>query len=220
MSSTRTSISAEGAHDPRPIVTGAAAEPPAEHDGWYRNRSRYTFSGADATSGLLGCSSTTYSGPNTAAVNLLGRCQDNAGNVSASSPFGLAYDSSPPALSDVKVATSDRTARLRWKVPDAASVEVWRRRGNGKLRHVKTGGTKGTVVNRDLRNGRPYSYVVTATDAAGNTASRTLTAVPGPRLLGPGLRRARSPTRRPCAGPRCAAPATTTSRCSSATARC
>ena len=202
-----------------PIVTGAAASRPPDHNGWYRNPVQVTFSGADATSGLLGCSSTTYSGPNTAAVNLLGRCQDNAGNVSAASPFGLAYDSSPPALSDVKVATSDRTARLRWKVPDAARVEVWRRRGNGKLHHVKTGGTKGSVVNRDLRNGRPYSYVVTATDAAGNTASRTLTAVPGPRLLGPASG-ARVPTRRPCAGPRCAAPATTTSRCSSATARC
>lgn len=181
-----------------PIVTGAAASRPPDHNGWYRNPVQVTFSGADATSGLLGCSSTTYSGPNTAAVNLLGRCQDIAGNVSAASPFGLAYDSSPPALSDVKVATADRTARLRWKVPDAARVEVWRRRGNGKLHHVKTGGTKGSVVNRDLSNGRPYTYVVTATDAAGNTASRTLTAVPGPRLLGPapGVHLADPPTLR------------------------
>ena len=168
-----------------PIVTRAAASRPPDHNGWYRNPVQVTFSGADATSGLLGCSSTTYSGPNATAINLLGRCQDNAGNVSAPSPFGLAYDSSPPALTDVKVATADRTARLRWKVPDATTVKVWRRRGNGKLRHVKTGGTRGSVVNRDLRNGRPYSYVVTATDAAGNSASRTLTAVPGPRLLGP-----------------------------------
>ena len=41
------------------------------------------------------------------------------------------------------------------------------------------------MVDRRLRNGHRYQYLVTATDAAGNTAKRTLTVMPGPRLLGP-----------------------------------
>jgi hypothetical protein len=40
-------------------------------------------------------------------------------------------------------------------------------------------------MDRKVRNGRRYRYDVTATDPAGNVATRTLTAVPGPRLLAP-----------------------------------
>jgi hypothetical protein len=168
-----------------PVVTGASAARPPDHNGWYTSPVQVTFSGSDATSGLLGCSAASYSGPNTAAVNLLGRCQDVAGNVSDASPFGLRYDSVPPNLEGVGVSPSDRKVRLRWDVPGAVSVIVSRRSGTGKAAHVASGGRKGRAVDRDLRNGHSYTYDVTAADAAGNTSQRTITVVPGPRLLVP-----------------------------------
>jgi hypothetical protein len=168
-----------------PVVTGATPARPPDQNGWYRSPVQVTFSGSDATSGLLGCSAASYSGPNTAAVNLLGRCQDNAGNVSDPSPFGLRYDSVAPDLSGVGVSPSDRKVRLSWDVPGASSVDVSRRHGTGKAEPVVSGGRKGHVVDRRLRNGRTYSYDVRAVDPAGNTSLRTITVVPGPRLLVP-----------------------------------
>ena len=50
---------------------------------------------------------------------------------------------------------------------------------------LMSGGPSGGVVDRGLRNGHRYEYVVSATDAAGNTAKKTLAVVPGPRLFGP-----------------------------------
>jgi type 1 fimbria pilin len=169
-----------------PVVTGATASRPPDQNGWYRSPVQVTFSGTDATSGLLGCSATSYSGPNTAAVNLLGRCQDKAGNVSDPSPFGLRYDSVPPDLSGVGASPSDRKVRLSWHVRGALSVTVARRHGSGEAAHLLSGGRKGHLVDRHLRNGRSYSYDVRAVDPAGNTAERTITVVPGPRLLAPG----------------------------------
>jgi hypothetical protein len=167
-----------------PLVTGATASRPPDQNGWYRSPVQVAFSGNDATSGLLGCSATSYSGPNTAAVNLLGRCQDKAGNVSDPSPFGLRYDSAPPSLAGVAASPSDRKVRLDWDVPDAVSVDISRRRGD-KRERVADGGAKGRVVDRHLRNGRSYTYDVSAVDPAGNVADRTITVVPGPRLLVP-----------------------------------
>jgi hypothetical protein len=168
-----------------PVVTGASAARPPDRNGWYTSPVQVTFSGTDATSGLLGCSAASYSGPNTAAVNLLGRCQDKAGNVSDPSPFGLRYDSVPPNLTGVAASPSDRKVRLSWDVPGAVSVSVSRRRGSGKAAHVVSGGKKGHIVDRRLRNGRTYNYDVRAVDPAGNTSERTITVVPGPRLLVP-----------------------------------
>jgi hypothetical protein len=168
-----------------PLVTGVTPSRPPDHDGWYRSPVQVTFTGKDATSGLLGCSSASYSGPNAAAVNLLGRCQDNAGNVSGPTAFGLRYDSAPPTVTGVTASESDHTVRLRWTIPDGTAVDVWRTREGGRRHHLLSGGPSGSVVDRHLRNGRRYTYDVTATDAAGNVATRTLTAVPGPRLLLP-----------------------------------
>jgi hypothetical protein len=168
-----------------PIVTGASASRQPDHDGWYRSPVQVTFSGSDATSGLLGCSSTTYDGPNAAAVDLLGRCQDVAGNVSVATPFGLRYDSAPPTVTDVRASASDERVRLRWKIPDGTAVDVSRVGPGGHRRHLRSAGPRGSLVDRDVRNGRRYRYDLTATDPAGNVATRTLTAVPGPRLLAP-----------------------------------
>ena len=110
----------------------------------------------------------------------LGRCWDRAGNVSAPGTFDLRYDATAPSLAQVTASGRDHKVRLEWAVHDAADVDVWR---GG--RRLLSGGPSGNLVDRRLRNGRRYQYVVSATDAAGNTAKRTLSVVPGPRLLGP-----------------------------------
>jgi hypothetical protein len=168
-----------------PLVTGASASRQPDHNGWYRSPVQVTFAGTDATSGLLGCSSTTYDGPNAAAVDLLGRCQDVAGNVSPQTAFGLRYDSAPPTVTDVHTSEADGRVRVRWKIPDATGVDVARVGPHGRRRHLTSGGPRGSFVDRNVRDGRRYRYDVTATDPAGNVATRTLTAVPGPRLLAP-----------------------------------
>ena len=94
--------------------------------------------------------------------------------------FGLRYDATAPSLARVTASGRDHKVRLEWAVPDAVDLDV-RRDG----RRLLSGGPSGNVVDRRLRNGHRYQYLVTATDAAGNTAKRTLTVVPGPRLLGP-----------------------------------
>ena len=163
-----------------PVVTGSSASRGPDVNGWYRSPLQVTFAGADALSGVLGCSSGTYSGPDAAAAQVLGRCWDRAGNVSAPGTFDLRYDATAPSLARVTASGRDHKVRLEWAVPDAVDLDV-RRDG----RRLLSGGPSGNVVDRRLRNGHRYQYLVTATDAAGNTAKRTLTVVPGPRLLGP-----------------------------------
>jgi hypothetical protein len=163
-----------------PVVTGAAASRGADTNGWYRTPVEIRFFGDDATSGVVGCSSGTYSGPDAAAAQVLGRCWDRAGNVSAPGTFDLRYDATAPSLARVTASGRDHKVRLEWAVPDAVDLDV-RRDG----RRLLSGGPSGNVVDRRLRNGHRYQYLVTATDAAGNTAKRTLGVVPGPRLLGP-----------------------------------
>jgi hypothetical protein len=169
-----------------PTVTGASPSRPPDHNGWYRSPVKVTYTGTDALSGILGCSSTTYGSAAAGPVNLVGRCQDRAGNVSPPLAFGLRYDASPPALAGVRVFPADHAVRLRWAVPGTAKVSVSRTRKGHRPRHLKAGGHKGRVVDRHVRNGRRYTYDVKATDQAGNTATRRFTVVPGPRLLAPG----------------------------------
>ena len=64
-------------------------------------------------------------------------CWDRAGNVSAPSEFGLRYDSTPPAVTNLDADGEDESVRLRWAVSGATQVEVWRspgRDGSGPQR--------------------------------------------------------------------------------------
>ena len=169
----------------RPVVTAATPSRPPDHNGWYRSPVGVSFSGTDALSGLAGCSSTTYSSAAPGPVNLVGRCQDRAGNVSAPLSFGLRYDAAPPSVQRVRVSPRDDAVRVRWEVTGASGVTVWRTRAGGERRKVASGGLKGTFLDRKVRNGRQYTYTVSATDQAGNVAAGSGTVVPGPQLLGP-----------------------------------
>jgi hypothetical protein len=83
-----------------PTVTGGSPTRGPDSNGWYNHPVGINFNGSDATSGLAGCNSTTYGGPDSASASFSGTCTDQAGNVSAPASFGpIQYDGSPPSVS-------------------------------------------------------------------------------------------------------------------------
>jgi hypothetical protein len=170
-----------------PTVTGAAAARPADHRGWYRRPVDVAFFGNDLISGIASCTRATYAGPDGPSAIVPGTCTDNAGNVSAPSPFALRFDATPPALGIRSARAGDRVVRVRWRIPaDATSLEVVRRPGRrGHASTVVHRGGGSRLVDRRVRNGRRYRYTLRAVDRAGNAASTSAWVVPGPRLTGP-----------------------------------
>jgi hypothetical protein len=169
-----------------PAVSGVAPSRGPDANGWYRSPVSVSFFGTDATSGIEGCSSGTYSGPDAASASVIGSCWDRAGNFSAPSEFGLRYDSTPPAVTELDADGRDDVVRLHWAVSGATQVEVWRSPGReGAARSVVSRGADGTTLDRHVRNGRRYDYSLVALDDAGNITTRTFSATPGRRLLSP-----------------------------------
>jgi hypothetical protein len=169
-----------------PVVTDATASRGADANGWYRSPVQVVFSGADALSGLVGCTSANYAGPDNGSATVAGTCRDKAGNVSQASAFGLRYDATPPTVKRVGAVPGDGEVRVGWAVTDATAVELWRSPGlEGASQSVVNRNTGGKLVDRHVRNGRRYDYRLLAVDEAGNLAMRTFSATPGRRLLSP-----------------------------------
>ena len=83
-----------------PSVTGGSPTRGPDSNGWYNHPVGINFNGSDATSGLAGCNSTTYAGPDSGGASFSGTCTDNAGNTSAPASFGpIKYDATPPSVS-------------------------------------------------------------------------------------------------------------------------
>jgi len=78
-----------------PAVQPVASRPP-DSNGWYNHPLTVGWSGSDPVSGVASCSSYSYSGPDTAAVQPSGTCTDKAGNSSVAVPFGFRFDATPP----------------------------------------------------------------------------------------------------------------------------
>jgi hypothetical protein len=83
-----------------PSISGASLSRGPDRNGWYDHPVGISFNGNDATSGIAGCTSTAYGGPDTGGATVTGSCSDNAGNVSgtATSPT-IRYDATPPHVS-------------------------------------------------------------------------------------------------------------------------
>lgn len=169
-----------------PVVTGAAAARPPDVPGFYRSAVGVTWSGTDAMSGIDGCTSVTYAGPDGPA-SPVGVCRDKAGNMSAPLPFPLTYDATPPALTGVTATAGDALTTVRWSAgADAQQVTISRSPGvGGASVSVVYRGRATRFVDTRLRNGVRYAYRVSATDAAGNASTASATARPESRLLGP-----------------------------------
>jgi hypothetical protein len=87
-----------------PQVTGASPQRSPDIGGWYNRAVAFDFIGADTTSGVAGCPSNTYTGPDSASASVIGQCGDRAGNTS-SRAFTIKYDDTAP---EVVGATADR----------------------------------------------------------------------------------------------------------------
>ncbi|MGN6431107.1 MAG: hypothetical protein ACTHNB_10320 [Gaiellaceae bacterium] len=143
-----------------PTATGSAGRNP-DSNGWYNHAVSIGFSGTDATSGVDTCTQTSYSGPDTGTASVSGTCTDKAGNRSATSTFGLKYDSNGPSVT----ASPDRQ-------PDS----------NGWYNHALTvsfSGTDATSGMDSCATSKTYSapddsaatVSGTCTDKAGNVGS-------------------------------------------------
>jgi hypothetical protein len=154
--------------------------------GWYNRPLTVTSSGTDATSGIAGCSSSPYGGPDTPAAIVAGSCQDAAGNATPTT-FAFKYDGTAPSLTGLRSKPGKRSVDLFWKLAgDPQIVEVVRTPGrNGAASSVVFRGLGLTFNDRNLRIGRTYRYQVTAFDAARNSSAQTKTIVATGALLAP-----------------------------------
>jgi hypothetical protein len=168
-----------------PTVDDITPSRPPDHDGWYTAPVDFGFRGSDDTSGVDGCSTGSYRGPDGANVSVTGTCTDRAGNA-ASRSFGINYDATPPTLDAVGAVAGNRSAALSWLSSlDTTSLVIVRSPvGARGVAQSLSPGLETGFRDTGLRNGVEYRYDFTATDAAGNAAHTSVTVVPSahPRL--------------------------------------
>jgi hypothetical protein len=156
-------------------------------NGWYNRPLTVAFAGVDVTSGLAGCSSTRYSGPDNAAAFVSGSCSDHAGNVSALAT-SFKYDATAPTVAGANATLGNRSAQLSWRMStDTTSVEIRRAPGrNGEGETVIYRGASTGYRDTGLTVGRKYEYRVTGVDEAANRSEHILKIVATGALLFPG----------------------------------
>jgi hypothetical protein len=169
-----------------PVVTDAQPDRQPDHAGWFVSPVRFDISGTDATSGVGGCPSVNYSGPDGADATIAGVCRDLAGN-STSRDFPLDYDATPPLLS-LTAASGDGNVALSWQTsPDADSAVVMRTPGvGGEPTSAVFRGRETSFVDGLVENGGRYSYEVRVQDAAGNATTQTVIGLPAAPPAGGG----------------------------------
>jgi hypothetical protein len=165
-----------------PAVTRSSPDRPPDSGEWYTRPLAVTFDGTDATSGLEACSAVTYGGPDSSTASVSGGCRDRAGNVSAQTSFAFRFDATAPQLAGVVVDARSHTASVRWtQLPPWETVTI--RRSPGE--RVVYQGAGSSFTDRSVLNGVRYEYVVVASDAARNSDSETVQALPTGPLRAP-----------------------------------
>ena len=145
-----------------PAIVGVNPARAPDRNGWYNRAVSVAFSGQDATSGLAGCTRTTYGGPDSAGTAVMGTCWDVAGNRSAPFPFNLRFDATAP---DVLAALPDRPAdHAGWYTRPVGFSVTGRDAASGLA-----GCSPVTYRGPDAAGAR---LLGTCTDKAGNSASR------------------------------------------------
>ncbi|MGH2920884.1 MAG: hypothetical protein ACRDKU_02300 [Gaiellaceae bacterium] len=168
-----------------PTATPAAERAP-NASGWYTGPFSVSFFGTDATSGIAGCASARYSGPDTAAASVAGSCSDFAGNVTGAA-FSFKYDATAPILSAVTKKLGKRSVHLAWRPSsDIRLVEILRAPGrNGEGQTVVYRGSATTYRDTGLVVARKYRYRVTGFDEAENRSEHTMDITATGALLSP-----------------------------------
>ncbi len=162
-----------------PTITTAKPERPADYDGWWNHPVKIVFAGTDATSGLVGCDTIDYSGPDDPAGDVSGGCWDFAGNV-ATAHVGIKYDATPPTLTPLPAEVGSNEAVLHWSSsPDTVLTEITRSPGiGGAPASTVYSGTGDTFSDPSVKNDVTYSYSIRSSDAAANKAAATVTLTP------------------------------------------
>jgi hypothetical protein len=152
---------------------------PPDHKGWYNHPVLVNWSGSDATSGIAGCPSVDYKGPEGAAVVVTGGCTDNAGN-STSTSIAINYDATAPTFSELSVGSTPGANVVRWSSSEPTAKIVLRRAQRASTRRVVLyRGTASKFVDRGIQPGIEYVYSLRAFDQAGNeSAEATLAGLP------------------------------------------
>jgi hypothetical protein len=172
-----------------PVVTGATSERPANPGGWFNAPVRFDILGTDDTSGIANCPSVAYGGPDSPTASFSAGCTDLAGNSSSPRVFGLKYDSTAPAVPELKATPGDGSVALSWRRDaDVQSVAVARTPGLGSDQTtIVFQGPGSTFIDSRVNNGVRYTYEVRVRDPADNANSDTATVVPSAAAGPPGF---------------------------------
>lgn len=154
----------------------------SDFNGWYNHPVGIRWSGTDATSGVAGCSSVTYRGPDSGAASVNGGCTDKAGNTAVRA-VRLAYDATPPVLHGVTELSTAAADLLRWSSTSASDRVVVRRSVRARRAHTTVyAGSAGEFTDKRIRAGTEYVYSVQSFDQAGNS-SRVVSIAGLPKVL-------------------------------------
>jgi hypothetical protein len=163
-----------------------ALERQPDANGWYNRPFTVAWAGADATSGIAGCTATRYAGPDNPNGLAAGSCTDKAGNVAGSS-FPFKYDTTAPTIFAISTKLGNRSAEVAWRTSaDTRLVEVLRSPGrNGQGESVVYRGPEKGIRDTGLTVGRTYEYRVAGVDEAANRAEHAIKIVATGALLSP-----------------------------------
>lgn len=180
--SSTTEVTAPIKIDGTPPTIAANFSRKPDYNGWYNHPLKVKWSGSDATSGIAACSSVTYGGPDNPGATVAGGCTDLAGN-SAVQDLQLAYDGTPPVLSEVTEQSSAGENVLRWSSSTPSDRVVVRRAIlGGKTHKAIFDGRIQEFTDKTIHPGAEYLYSVRSFDQAGNP-SKVVTIAGLPKVL-------------------------------------
>jgi hypothetical protein len=172
-----------------PSVTGLTPSRPPDNDGWWNHPLSLAFGGSDATSGISGCDTVNYSGPDSDSADVSGACRDVAGN-SATGAFKIKYDATPPTITPLSSEGRAAHVTLKWDTsPDAVLTRVLRSPGIGGAPVSEVySGTDKAFTDPAVQNGKTYTYTIVTTDPAANAVSTVMVVTPKAQVRRPLLR--------------------------------
>jgi hypothetical protein len=164
-----------------PTITNGFPSRAPDYNGWYNHPVTWVFTGTDAMSGMEPCSA-TYAGPDSDTAQVTGVCRDHAGNVGTLT-VSFRYHATPPAL-NLSALAGDELVSLHWTA--GTKVAITRVPGlHGPHASRLYEGGSGSYTDERTRDGVKYTYTIKGRDLAGNVAQRTVSVVPGARLIAP-----------------------------------
>jgi hypothetical protein len=160
--------------DETPPIARAVPERPPDANGWYTAPIRIRWVGYDGGSGIARCTTPViYAGPDTTTrAAVTGTCTDQVGHTSDEATAEIRYDTTPPALTNVRARATPTRVRLDWETgEDTARIVVRRTNRTTGRSAVIYDGTDRTFLDRAVVSSGRYAYTITAFDQAGVSAS-------------------------------------------------